>query len=113
MAHISMYWRLPVSSLQSIQHILLEFYGLPIEVIDPNFVHLPVVDREHVGRRRQRTNRSTPKGERVCRMCGSTESLERHHLISPLIGGRNVKANLVWLCTKCHNEYHEEVGCED
>jgi len=109
MARISIYWRLPPGSLQCIQQILIGFYGLPQNVIDYNFIHLSISEKERVGRRRQRANRSTPNGEKVCVFCGSEENLERHHLISPLIGGRNVKANLMWLCSECHADYHREV----
>jgi len=108
-AHVSIYWRLPSGSLQLIQNTLIRYYGLPDKVIDQEFALLSIPERERIGRRRQRNNRSRPKGEQVCIKCGETENLERHHLISPLLGGRNVQENLVWLCSECHAEYHREV----
>lgn len=92
-------------SLMVIQTYLLEFFGLPDRAVDWDFAYRP--DRLRVARRRQRANK-TRLVDGKCAVCGTTEELQRHHIISPLLGGTNARENLVYLCRVCHTAYHKE-----
>lgn len=98
--------KLNARELRVVQQVLLDMYGLPKSVIDQKFADLPISARRARARSRQRSNGSTPHGRRVCSKCGTTENLQRHHLIPTMFGGRNVKDNLKWLCKGCHDEVH-------
>jgi len=37
-----------------------------------------------------------------CRVCGSNGQVEFHHLVPRAIGGHDVRANIVPLCSGCH-----------
>ena len=42
----------------------------------------------------------------VCYNCGATEDIEYHHIVPLLLGGNDVKSNIVPLCYKCHKAAH-------
>ena len=42
----------------------------------------------------------------VCCNCGATEDIEYHHIVPLLLGGNDVKSNIVPLCCKCHKAAH-------
>lgn len=44
-----------------------------------------------------------------CKGCGSTDSLEVHHVIPLSRGGTNHKTNLITLCEKCHKKRHRHL----
>ena len=43
---------------------------------------------------------------RVCRRCGATERLERHHIKQRAYGGGDEASNLEDLCLACHDYEH-------
>ena len=45
-----------------------------------------------------------------CRMCGTTENLERHHLKPKSQGGTDDDFNIIFMCKKCHNQLTEHSG---
>jgi 5-methylcytosine-specific restriction endonuclease McrA len=50
-----------------------------------------------------------------CLVCGSTQSLEVHHIHSQSSGGTDCPSNLITLCYKCHKivtTYLRRVGME-
>lgn len=42
-----------------------------------------------------------------CVLCGATEHLEVHHIVTRAEGGSNDPDNLVTLCMACHSDTHE------
>jgi hypothetical protein len=46
-----------------------------------------------------------------CRLCGSTEDLEVHHMQALVYGGKSEEKNLITLCAECHR-YAPEDGVE-
>jgi hypothetical protein len=44
---------------------------------------------------------------RFCATCGTTVSLEHHHLVTRPEGGTDEKTNLITLCTPCHFKLHK------
>lgn len=42
----------------------------------------------------------------VCEVCGSTKSLEMHHIVPQAAGGADTAGNLVCLCEGCHDAHH-------
>jgi hypothetical protein len=42
-----------------------------------------------------------------CACCGSTEDLQKHHIIPLSQGGENSFLNRVWLCKSCHQKVHK------
>jgi len=93
-------------ALIMLQEVVVSVTGLPRRVIDWNFHKLSLEERRKRARNRQRRIKTNPRGPKVCADCGDTENLQRHHLVSVMLGGRNVKENLVWLCKKCHDKRH-------
>jgi len=95
------------ASILATQDYLVELNNLPSRVVDSDFAALPSGRRRQLSRNRQkRVHYQEPTSETVCDTCGADQNLERHHIIPPKLGGRNVKENIVWLCHKCHTEYH-------
>lgn len=49
----------------------------------------------------------------VCRVCGSSQDIELHHLVARSLGGDDVADNLVPLCHDCHTavEKHAPYEC--
>ena len=43
---------------------------------------------------------------RKCYNCGSTDSIEYHHVVPVCVGGKNVITNVVPLCHACHFAAH-------
>ena len=41
-----------------------------------------------------------------CRNCGSTKSIEYHHIIPLVFGGKDVLSNIVPICSDCHALIH-------
>ena len=41
-----------------------------------------------------------------CRQCGSTSSLQVHHIVHVARGGLTINSNLMTLCKKCHERKH-------
>lgn len=41
-----------------------------------------------------------------CVNCGSSENIEKHHIVPILLGGTNRISNIVPLCHKCHEAAH-------
>ena len=41
-----------------------------------------------------------------CEICGNNEILEKHHIISKSLGGKNTKDNLCNICSNCHTKIH-------
>jgi len=66
--------------------------------------------------RKRRRNGSTRRWREIrlralmrdkrCVVCGSTEYLEVHHVVSVADGGRDKLSNLRTLCDDCHREGH-------
>lgn len=46
--------------------------------------------------------------KRECKICGSNDTLELHHIIPKSYGGDDSIENLQWLCKKCHLEKHSQ-----
>lgn len=44
--------------------------------------------------------------EPVCRRCGLTDKLEKHHKKHKVDGGSDKSPNRKWLCTDCHDFQH-------
>lgn len=42
----------------------------------------------------------------VCANCGSTESIEYHHIVPLFVGGKEIESNIVPLCHRCHKAAH-------
>lgn len=42
-----------------------------------------------------------------CQRCGSTKSLEAHHIVALHSGGSNELSNLTTLCHDCHRAQHK------
>lgn len=49
------------------------------------------------------------KKKKVCANCGSTESIEIHHIVPVSQCGSNKRSNLVYLCNECHRKAHGRV----
>jgi hypothetical protein len=47
----------------------------------------------------------------MCRICGSDENLEVHHMLALTFGGKSTMKNMITLCADCHN-YAPEDGIE-
>lgn len=47
----------------------------------------------------------------MCRICGSNENLEVHHMLALTFGGKSTMKNLITLCADCHF-YAPEDGIE-
>lgn len=47
----------------------------------------------------------------MCRLCGSNENLEVHHMLAITFGGKSTMKNLITLCADCHY-YAPEDGIE-
>lgn len=47
----------------------------------------------------------------MCRLCGSNENLEVHHMLALTFGGKSTMKNLITLCADCHY-YAPENGIE-
>jgi hypothetical protein len=47
----------------------------------------------------------------MCRICGSEENLEVHHMLALTYGGKSTLKNLITLCADCHY-YAPEKGIE-
>ena len=47
-----------------------------------------------------------------CSRCGSTENIEKHHIIHRVNGGSNDIDNLCELCTYCHDYQHAKENIE-
>lgn len=41
-----------------------------------------------------------------CRICGSEENIEYHHIIALAVGGDNSLSNIIPLCYECHQKAH-------
>lgn len=41
-----------------------------------------------------------------CKMCGSTNWIEKHHIVYRSEGGNNDNKNLIHLCKRCHMLVH-------
>ena len=41
-----------------------------------------------------------------CALCGVTWMLHLHHVVRRSHGGDDVRANIVCLCQRCHDDYH-------
>lgn len=52
---------------------------------------------------RETTKRNLGK---VCVNCGSTESIEYHHIVPLALGGNDTESNMVALCHQCHKAAH-------
>lgn len=47
------------------------------------------------------------RGEALsCCNCGSTKMVELHHIVPLIAGGRDIRSNMVPLCTECHAKAH-------
>lgn len=46
-------------------------------------------------------------GSIACCNCGSTDLVELHHIVPLIAGGRDIRSNMVPLCTECHAKVHE------
>ena len=67
---------------------------------------LPIQDRlapDDLSVIRKQVNR---EDGRKCVLCGTTKSLQLHHIIPLFQRGSNAPANFVWLCEKCHQKQH-------
>jgi hypothetical protein len=51
------------------------------------------------------------RDEYMCRICGSEENLEVHHMLALTYGGKSTLKNLITLCADCHY-YAPEDGIE-
>jgi hypothetical protein len=47
----------------------------------------------------------------MCRICGSTQDLEVHHMLALTFGGKSTMKNMITLCAECH-WYAPEDGIE-
>lgn len=47
----------------------------------------------------------------MCRLCGSQENLEAHHMLALYLGGKSTLKNFITLCANCHY-YAPEDGIE-
>jgi hypothetical protein len=45
----------------------------------------------------------------MCRICGSDENLEVHHMLALTFGGKSTMKNMITLCSDCH-KYAPEDG---
>lgn len=52
---------------------------------------------------RETTKRNLGK---ICVNCGSTESIEYHHIVPLVLGGNDTESNMVALCHQCHKAAH-------
>ena len=57
----------------------------------------------HTHTHHSHSHSSPPK---VCFVCGSTEHLQKHHLIQRKQRGTDVSENLIFLCKSCHEDVH-------
>ena len=51
-----------------------------------------------------------------CKLCGSEDVLEVHHIIPVSIGGYTTSSNLITLCNDCHSKitkYYQYIGLMD
>lgn len=46
----------------------------------------------------------------VCCNCGATEDIEYHHIVPLLLGGNDVKSNIVPLCYKTWKDSKSQIG---
>lgn len=49
----------------------------------------------------------------TCCNCGSTESIEWHHVVPRALGGTNNPRNIIPLCWKCHKTIHRGITIDD
>lgn len=53
-------------------------------------------------RRQTATMREVMSEHERCELCGSSRSLEAHHIIPLALGGTDEKENILCVCKKCH-----------
>ena len=104
----SIIWKMGQASVLAVQGYLIELNDLSSRAVDTGFAELPAEVRKQLARNRQKRVRYHEcTSETVCAICGTTEKLERHHIIPPRLGGTNVRENVMWLCHSHHVQYHE------
>ncbi len=64
-------------------------------------------------KKQQKRNRELalipPPLDGKCQKCGNApdfRGLAKHHLTFRSHGGKDTEDNLIWVCGKCHSEYH-------
>ena len=62
--------------------------------------------QKHTEKNRKRIQHAkirNAKERTFCGMCGCNKNLELHHMIPLFKGGDDDEANLIWLCSECHD----------
>lgn len=70
--------------------------------------HIRKVSKKQVKRNRELAL-IPPPIDGKCQKCGCTpdfRGLAKHHLTFRSHGGKDTEDNLIWVCGKCHSEYH-------
>lgn len=49
---------------------------------------------------------------KICRKCGSTQKIHRHHKIPLEAGGKDIPENIIILCASCHSKEHHRIRQE-
>lgn len=89
---------------------LLRRYSRILLGPDPYLPDIPAsAARRHFGKRKLRGHF---KLRGWCWCCERETPDDRHHIIPLKNGGRNIKQNIVPLCSTCHREVHRLIGSE-
>ncbi|RDV80741.1 RNA-guided endonuclease IscB [Ammonifex thiophilus] len=75
----------------------------PISGVDVELVSVGVKNPALPGRD---TREKVLNRDGACVLCGSTEKLQRHHLVPRAKGGTDTPENQVLLCAECHRKLH-------
>ena len=62
---------------------------------------------------KKESNPSRKHMDNQCKLCGSDDVLEVHHIIPVAIGGHTTNTNLITLCNDCHSKitkYYNYIG---
>lgn len=85
-----------------------------VRVVSYSFIWtaMPRKDKQMSKKRKVRVknkivrHRSREIPQHKCIFCGTTDSIERHHIIQKRFNGSNDESNLVPICSRCHSTYH-------
>lgn len=64
-----------------------------------------------IHKRNMKIIKNIKEREKICGICGATESLMAHHIWPLEYGGPDTEDNLMVMCETCHNNIHIVMRC--
>ncbi|MDK2856745.1 MAG: hypothetical protein PWQ86_1958 [Bacillota bacterium] len=89
---------------EAVYRVLADLAGMaPVSGVDVELVSVGVKNPALPG---QDVREKVLRRDGACVLCGSTEKLQRHHLVPRAKGGTDTPENQVLLCAECHRKLH-------